>query len=97
MPRIQHLVLLATLKRHYAEGLVEGVEILNDGIGWIVCVHYRAKARGKKTRFLTSYRNPGPRHFVSLSRVWKILDENGIEQAVVRKANPEEVAYLAEM
>ena len=97
MPRIQHLVLLATLKRHYAEGLVVAVEILNDGQGWTVCVHYDEKAHGQKTRFLTSYRKAGARRFASLSRVWKILDGNGIEQVVVRKASPEEATHLSEL
>ena len=42
MPRIKELVRTATLERHFREGLVERVEILDDGERWSVCVRYKA-------------------------------------------------------
>lgn len=90
MVRIKELVRIATLARHYKEGIVALIEIIADGEQWSVCVRYNDKAEGEKTRFLTSNRTAGARRFVSLSTVWKILDEHGIDYAVVRKVTPED-------
>ena len=66
MPRINELVRIATLGRHFEQGLVASVEIIDDGERWSVCVHYNERAEGPKTRFLTSQRKPGPKQYASL-------------------------------
>ncbi len=95
MPRIKELVRIATLERHLEQGLVAAVEILDDGERWSVCVRYNERADGEKKRFLTSKRLPGARRFASFSTVWKALNALGIENAVVRKATPEERDQLS--
>ena len=90
MVRIRELVRIATLARHYKDGIVAVVEIIADGERWSVCVRYNDKAEGEKTRFLTSNRTAGARRFVSLSTIWKVLNEHGIDYIVVRKATPED-------
>ena len=94
MPRIKKLVRTATLERHFRDGLVAYVEILDDGERWSVCVHYNEKAEGVKTRFLTTERIPGPRRFSGLETVWNMLSRHGISNASVRNANSEEKKYL---
>lgn len=96
MPRIKELVRTATLERHFREGLVAGVEVINDGERWSVCVHYNEKADGVKTRFLTTERIAGPRRFAELQTVWNMLSRHGIANASVRNASPEEKEYLRE-
>ena len=96
MPRFNDRVRIATLARHFQDGLVSLVEIIDDGERWSVCVHYNEKAEGVKTRFLTTERIPGPRRFVGLETVWNMLSRHGITNASVRNASPEEKKYLRE-
>lgn len=90
MPRIKELVRIGTLERHIRDGLVASVEIIDDGERWSVCVHYNEKAEEPKTRFLTSQRKPGPKRYASLGTVWKILIENGLEAARIRKTTADD-------
>jgi len=85
MPRIKELVRIATLERHFREGWVESVEIIDDGERWSVCVHYTERAEGPKTRFLTSQREPGPKQYASFVTVWKVLTDHGITKATIRQ------------
>ena len=94
MPRIKELVRIPTLERHFQEGLVSVVEIVDEGGRWSVCVRYNERAEGEKTRFLTSHRTAGPRRFASLTTVWKVLNEHGIVNATLRKATVEEAGEL---
>ena len=96
MPRIKELVRIATLERHYQEGIVAAVEIIEEGGRWGVCVRYNESAEGVKTRFLTTQRIPGPRRFRGLETAWKILEQHGVAQASVRKATAEEGRYFRE-
>jgi hypothetical protein len=85
MPRIKELVRIATLARHFQDGLVSAVEIIDDGERWSVRVHYNERAEGPKTRFLTSQRKPGPKQYAAFDTVWRVLTEHGITQATIRK------------
>ena len=96
MPRIKELVRIATLKRHFQQGLVEIVEIIDDGERWSVCVRYNEQAEGEKMRFLTSVRIAGPRRFSNLTTVWKVLKEHGINRAALRTATAAEASYLVD-
>ena len=89
MPRIKELVRIATLERHFREGLVERVEIIDDGEHWSVRAHYNERAEGVKTRFLTSQRKPGPKQYASFDTVWKVLTDHGITTATINKVTPE--------
>ena len=88
MPRIKELVRIATLGRHFEQGLVASVEIIDDGEHWSVRVHYNEKAEGPKTRFLTSQRQPGPKQYACFATAWKVLTDHGITTATVNKVTP---------
>jgi len=96
MPRFKELVRIATLGRHFRDGLVSAVEIIDDGERWSVCVRYNEAAEGPKKRFLTSQRAPGPKGYANCSTAWKELSEHGILDAKIRKATPAEVSEIAE-
>jgi len=89
MPRFNELVRIATLEKHVRDGLVENIEIIEDGEHWSVCVHYNESAEGPKTRFLTSQRKPGPKQYASLVTVWKVLTEHGITRATIKRRTGE--------
>jgi hypothetical protein len=90
MPRIKELVRIATLARHFQDGLVSLVEIIDDGERLSVCVHYNEKAEGEKVRFLTAHKKAGPRRFASLATAWRFLNLHGVEKALLRKATDDE-------
>jgi hypothetical protein len=84
MPRIKELVRIATLGRHVQAGIVSNVEIIGEDGGWSVRVRYKENARGGKIRFLTSKTTPGPKRYVSLDTVWRIIAKQGISEVTVR-------------
>ncbi|MGB5830562.1 MAG: hypothetical protein WBG92_01030 [Thiohalocapsa sp.] len=84
-PRLNELVRIATLGRHVEQGLVASFEIIDDGGRWSVRVHDNERAEGPKTRFLTSQRQPGPKHYACISTVWRVLTEHGITTATINK------------
>jgi hypothetical protein len=89
MPRNKYLVRAATLKRHVRNGLVSHIEILDDGQGMRVRVHYREHADGAKLRLLTTYRGVGARRFASLDTVWRFLTSAlGVHSALIQKEKP---------
>ena len=96
MPRIKELVRIATLKQHFQQGLVEIVEIIDDGERWSVCVRYNEKAKGVKVRLLTAHQKAGPRRFANLATVWRFLNFHGIEKALLRKASDDEKPDIQE-
>ena len=85
MPRFKELVRIATLAKHFRDGLVENVEIIDDEGTWSVCVHYNEKGEGPKRRFLTSQRKPGPKRYASFVTAWKVLTDHGIRKATIRQ------------
>jgi hypothetical protein len=89
MPRIKEHVRIGTLGRHVQNGLVSHIEIVDEAEHLSVCVHYNEKAEGVKTRFLTSHKTAGPRHFATLETVWRLLNEHGIDRAILRKSTIE--------
>ena len=95
MPRIKELVRIATLGRHFEQGLVASVEIIDDGGRWSVRVHYNERAEGPKTRFLTSQRKPGPKQYACFYTVWRVLTEHGITTATINKVTPKNTKRIS--
>lgn len=87
MARNKALVRTGTLKKHAKAGLIERIEILDEGQGVNVRVHYNERARGEKTRRLTAYHIEGPKRFSSIDSAWKLVKSLDLHEAMIREEN----------
>ena len=87
MARQKELVRTRTLKQHARDGLIERIEIVDDGEKTSIHVHYNDKATGQKMRVLTAYRSSGPKAFVSIDSAWKLVKALGLHEAMIREEN----------
>lgn len=87
MARQRDLVRVGTLKKHAAEGLIDRIEIVDDGEKTNIHVHYNEKATGQKMRILTAYRSSGPKTFVSIDSAWKLVKSLDLHEALIREEN----------
>ncbi len=87
MARQKGLVRTRTLKQHARDGLIEKIEIVDDGEKTSIHVHYNEKATGQKMRILTAYRSSGPKTFVSIDSAWKLVKSLDLHEALIREEN----------